>query len=255
MARLVLVPCFKTGSSDLGADYSNFKLLSLAARKSWLSAVKNVSGADAVVMVHEPLPGNSIQDLERRLLRMCVERVRAGDDVLLLEADTLCLSPVPIFELGLRGLQLFALNGVRSFPDIAPEHYLNSGVVFLSRETPESVLGFIEQRSTDEWPLQWAYYQHVWNQAYYLQFADPEAGSNLDRLGGSGVYNWLPDRPPQQVPLAEARIIHWYSSRGIRATSAMQSLSGVGLLDAALLVHRYRRLATRIQSVVNRSWR
>lgn len=222
--NIVIVPCVALQSKDFGTDYTKWEALVEIGKNSWDSAVRNVVGADEVILFHSKLKVKSHQQMERMILRKCITLHKQGFNILLLEADTLCIQEVDIFSLDLKELQLFSLAGTEDHPSIPGEYNLNSGVVYWPALATKPCDVLIEELA-GEWPDTWAYYQNIWNKAYYSQFSTFEAGLEKLSFLGNGKYNWFYGKTKNQIQIKNAVIAHFFTSRGLIRANKLSNIT------------------------------
>lgn len=219
MANVVLIPCVKLKKKDFGTDYSNWENLADSGFIAWKSAVNFVESADSVILQHLFLEIKTHQNLERAILSKCIELHDLGHSILLLEADTICVKPVNLFNSGLSKMTLFAFVGAEDDEEIPERFNLNSGVVYWPSQQRQ-VREVLSDAISAEWPNKWAYYQVIWNRAFYSQFESKESGKNYVEGLKSGMYNYF--HSPEAIPgmnsckIEDAAILHLFTSRSVR---------------------------------------
>jgi hypothetical protein len=205
-------------TSDLQVDYSDYDNLSKCALISYNSAIKHILDADQVMMVHRPVKNKSIQNIERRIIQIALDLHSQNHNVLLLEADAICVNDFKFADFRSDYLQLFALAGGSDYREKIPNaYYFNSGVIYFPRDTNFKVTKYIENQLNVEWPSKWAYYQLIWNSAYYIQFDSFDQGRNHSDSYINGKYNWLAFGRGSKIQVREIKIVHLFTSRGIRS--------------------------------------
>jgi hypothetical protein len=220
--NIVLIPCIRGLSKDLGVNYEDWENLSRCALISYNSAVIHIKDADQVIMFHQNLQISSIQSVEKAILQKVLSHHKIGDNVLLLEADTICINDIYLNEFPQDKLQLFALIGRSDFPErINDNHYQNSGVVYLPKNANKLVTKIISDAVKSKWPARWAYYQLIWNEAYYSQFQTPEEGSEKTHDSGIAEFNLLIDSKNFNLKAQNAKIIHLFTSKGSKRARKM----------------------------------
>lgn len=214
MANITIVPCIKLLSKDFGTNYSNWENLTELGLIAWKSAINYVESSDRTVLLHFDLQVKNHQNMEREIIRECIKLHEQGHNVLLLEADTICVKTVDIFELKLDKLTLFSLAGTEDNPDLPQKFNLNSGVVFLPN-TANGAVKILKTYLESEWPAKWAHYQFIWNRAFYSQFETMENGLSyvVDRRPGS--YNFFESKTHINCKISDAKILHNFSSRSV----------------------------------------
>jgi hypothetical protein len=222
--NIVLIPCIKSESRNLGANYEDFDSLSHAAINTYFSAIKHISDADEVIIFHVKC-SNSIQEVERKILSKMLELNSKGNNVLLLEADTLCVRDFGCSEFPRNKLQLFTLIGMSDFPEeIEKDYYLNSGVIWFPYKASRKIRKSISFFLSEPWPNRWAYYQLIWNLLYYGQFKNRDRGLSQVLGLGSGKFNWIIDDAPYKVDESSSKIMHFFTSRGIKRVVELQNV-------------------------------
>lgn len=243
--NIVLVPCFLFGARAFNADYTGHATLLGCAANSFKSAVSHVDSADQVRMLHSPIESGDFQDFERRLIREVLRLSAEGHNVLMLEADTLCLSLVDIFKWNSRRIELFAFTGHADYPEFPDAAYLNSGVVYVPAKLGAAQVELLESSLASDWPKSWAMSQLLWNRVYYSQFSTVDEGAAQVAERGNGKFNWLVDQPVAQVSAQEARISHFFTSRGTKRVLKLQNTAAKRGLPAAVNLYRRARLRDR----------
>ena len=222
--NIVIIPCVALLSKDFGTDYTKWDALTQIGKNAWESAVENVLGADEVVLFHANLHVKSHQEMERMILQKCLDLHEQGVNILLLEADTFCLKEVNLFNKGIDFLQLFSLAGTEDHPTIPAQFNLNSGVIYWPAEAtkPKEI---IRNELMSEWPATWAYYQNIWNKAFYSQFDSFEIGIKSLSNFGNGTFNWFYGNTPGQIQIDNAVIAHFFTSKGLTRAKKLSNIT------------------------------
>lgn len=247
--NIVIIPCMKLSTAQFGLDYSKWDSLQNLGVNAWESAVRNVKGADRVMLFHDSLNPSTHQSMEKSILREAIRLHKQGHSVLILEADTFCVGEVNLFESQLVDkLRLFSAASSQDHPDLPIEYNLNSGVVFWPAKAT-APLSVLENLVEHDWPETWAYYQFIWNKGFYSQFDSLQEGWDASRVVPLGMYNWFIDSPKLEVPVTQARILHFFTSRGLnQALRLSQAVKkhGVKGYVSKIRVSRPRVLVWRI---------
>jgi len=137
----------------------------------------------------------------------------AGNDVLLVDGDTLCVRPTP--WPGGDEFRMFNMACARvpygAFPE---EAYLHSGVRYFPASM-DPAAWTVADELVGRWDFgEWAYDQYVWNAMYWAQ-----PGKRLEdaRAYVDPRYCWCaqPQYDNLGVPRSEAYIVHYHGTRGL----------------------------------------
>lgn len=139
----------------------------------------------------------------------------AGNDVLLVDGDTLCVKPTRMFDLGDR-LTMFNMACASVPYDTFPKDaYIHSAVRLLP-QTMNSGLWKLGQALMDVYDREmWAYDQYVWNSMFWAQ---PGLSFDCAKTYVNPLYCYVPLPQYDNFGLAkkDAYIIHYCNSRGTR---------------------------------------
>ncbi len=121
---------------------------------------------------------------------------RAGDNVLYLDVDTLCIKKSKVFDI--QQMMMFWLTDFVELKTFYP--YLNGGVVYIPAAMNESMWQFSHNQDL----ISWDSVQLVFNAMFYAQ--DPVPGLMPE-------YNWSPNITPG-CAMSKAKIMHFTSTKG-----------------------------------------
>lgn len=199
---------------DLGADYETHAAMHKISHASF---VRNMD-ADAILTLEgrverEETRAQTYRPMLERLFAVSQDLWFQGHDLLLVEADMLCMRPTPWPE-G-REMRLFNFADCKvpaPFPVIPRHAYLHSGVKFLPQTMPDYRWSICDTYVA-KWRDEWAYDQFVWNVMFWVgpkhqykyaaEYVDPR-------------YCWCTPRKFDnlRVPREKAYIIHYHGTRG-----------------------------------------
>jgi len=162
--------------------------------------------------------GSMLRDVFSKLLEL------RGNNLLVIDADTLCVRTVEMFGKWDR-LTMFNMANARVPYNAFPYHlYLHSAIRYVPAEF--DYWEIVETLGIDEYDdAVWAYDQYVWNKMFWAQ-----PGVELERAREyvDPRYCWVPMREYDNlgIPKSEAYIIHFCETRGVQACLARMRAHG-----------------------------
>jgi len=193
---------------DLGKD---FRLHRAIHSLCFASYERNLLDVESLRVLHGT--ADSYSDMLIKVFAEARTIWEAGNDVLLVDGDTLCVKPTRMFGLG-ASLTMFNMACAKvpygAFP---PSAYLHSAVRLLP-QTMDPNLWEIGQALIDEYDREmWAYDQYVWNKMFWAQ-----AGISYDlaRTYVNPLYCYVPLPQYDNFGLRkeDAYVVHYGNTRG-----------------------------------------
>jgi hypothetical protein len=198
---------------DLGKDYPLHRAIHNLCRASY---EKNLKSADYFVTLTGAAEGKRNQRYGAMLVEV-FGRLRllhsAGHNLLVVDADTLCVRPTEVFGKWNRLAMFNMANAKVPYGAFPRAQYLHSAVRYIPKEFSLWDTG---QELVDRWDYDmWAYDQYVWNAMFWAQEGvEPERAEEY--ADPRYCYVPLPEYDNLGVPKSEARIVHFGETRGVK---------------------------------------
>lgn len=140
-------------------------------------------------------------EMHKDILKRIRDLVKAGNNVLYAEVDTVCAAPIEVFG-QYQDMMMFWLTCATND---AFERYMNSGVIYFPSTAQPKIWEVLEDRLNDYDGAVWDNFQVVTNAMYWAQDPAPKMVPEL---------NWSP-YVANPLPKESAKILHFHSSRGV----------------------------------------